>query len=176
MPVLGKTARVARVWLAALLALLAGSPRVQCRCPDGRLKPFCLGFLFRGAALVGCGSAAKGQTASCDGCCHSPGAPPAEEAEPPCCPHCHRRQTGDTPGGASVAGPGCVRTLAQPAYVSLTPSDQGPLAGLVSAALLAPPGAPALPLSSGHGPVSGQAHLLAPPPTDLVTALQRFLI
>src|SRR5262249_34915238 len=162
MTAFGKKARVARVWLAALLALLAGSPRVQCRCPDGRLKPFCLGFLFRGAALVGCRSAAQGQPAPHDGCCHSPGAPPAHQAAPPRSPRRHRGHPVDPSGGASVAGPGCLRTPAAPADLSLTPSEQGPLPDLASAPLLAPPGAPALPFSSGHGPVSGQAHLLAP--------------
>lgn len=34
------------IWATAVSTLLAGMPHLQCRCPDGRIKPFCLSILF----------------------------------------------------------------------------------------------------------------------------------
>src|SRR5262245_60186384 len=86
MAALGKKARVAHVWLTALLTLFAGLPRVQCRCPDGRVKPFCLGPCVRADGSPGCCCAGAGTPAAC---CAAETSTPAEDAEPPCCACAH---------------------------------------------------------------------------------------
>ena len=40
---LKKTAISGLVWLTALSTLMAGSPHLSCRCPDGSIKIFCFG-------------------------------------------------------------------------------------------------------------------------------------
>jgi hypothetical protein len=163
MATLGKKARVAHVCLAALLALLAGAPRVQCRCPDGRFKPFCLGFLFHNAGPAGC--------------CGATGPYPSQatqepEAAPPCCcagSHDVPVKAAENP--CHVDGAGCVRTLTQAGDFAPAPSEKETAAPTVAAPLFAP--AAFAPLPAERGLLSWQAHLLAPPPTDLITVLQR---
>ena len=36
---------VAHVWLTAFMTLIVSTPHFDCRCPDGRIKPFCLALL-----------------------------------------------------------------------------------------------------------------------------------
>jgi hypothetical protein len=62
------------VWATAVSTLLAGSPRLDCRCPDGRVKPFCLSILFQSACCDGscCSEATRdgnGQATTKPSCC-----------------------------------------------------------------------------------------------------------
>src|SRR5215475_7170923 len=59
MKIVRKTALVGQVWLTAAMTLIAGVPHFSCRCPDGHVKPFCLGL-------------APGGRACCDRPCCSP--------------------------------------------------------------------------------------------------------
>ena len=171
-----KKARAARVWLTALLTLIAGSPRVQCRCPDGRLKPFCLAFLYRDAEGAGCCCGAKGQAASSGSCCQAPGAPSTPEADCPCCAHCCRQPAGEEPGAGRLGAPCCAKTLTPSSDLALTPSATGAEADATSTAALSSPEPCGSPLPEERGLLAWQAHLLAPPPTDLLALLQRLTI
>ena len=174
MATLAKTARAAHILLTALLTLLAGSPRVQCRCPDGTLKPFCLSFLFRTSALACC--CAEESPASRGRCCGASLAAPTGAAECACCAHRGRPRTDETPDGAAIGGPSCVKTLVGSDNLAPTPSETCALTDLVWGDALSPPEPTALTSISDHALIRGQSHFLAPPPTDLVTVLQRFLI
>lgn len=166
----GKKARVAHVWLTALLTLVSGIPHVQCRCPSGRLKPFCLSFPFRSGASASCCCAAGGSSSG--SCCLAPDSPPAGETVPTCCNHAHGRRARE---GSRAGASCCSRTLASPGEFTPSPSVTRPTAepGWVAAL---PSLGPAGVLPHERGLLSWQAHLLAPPPADLVTVLQRLTI
>lgn len=92
--------------VAAFMAVTAGVPRVQCVCPDGRVKFFCLG-----RSASGC-------------CCSASSAPTSAEANPRCClaacgsltPRTHAApESPPAPADEGEIGPvktcGCVRTV-----------------------------------------------------------------
>src|SRR5687767_4870311 len=57
------------VWATAATTLLASTPHVRCRCPDGSLKPVCFSFL----------------TSTTSNCCGQHGHD--KEEVPACCQH-----------------------------------------------------------------------------------------
>lgn len=173
-----KKARVALVWLTALLTLFAGAPHVQCRCPSGRLKPFCLGFLFHNPAGGTCCCA--GEAPDSGGCCVAPDALPAPRAGTKCCacgPHTRGGQVGEA-GAIRIQAnaPCCFKTLVTPADFAPAPSEPGPAPAASTVADLRSLWAPGVGLAGDRGLLSWQAHLLAPPPTDLIITLQRLTI
>ncbi len=172
-----QTALVAQVWVTAVMTLVAGLPHFDCRCPDGRVKPFCLSFAFE---TSGC---------CCSGTCCSPteesanrsgyGTTPARQAKKaPCCSRHRGPETSELPSanGCRAGGSGCVRTLTQPQDVACAPSQATGRADV--AALVAVPASVsfvhALP-AAAHNQPSWETHSLAPP-VDLVTVLQHLLI
>ncbi len=168
MGLVARTAWVAHVWLTAVMTLVAGLPHFDCWCPNGQLKPFCLGHP---AAASGC---------CCGGgCCRRAGdTPPGRRAkERSCCGRRHR------PGGrntltarAEVRHPGCSKALAR-SEVCTPPRVKAAVEQDRTVAALLPPaldGASSL-VPRADARASWQVHLLAPP-TDLVTLLQHLLI
>ncbi len=171
----GEKARVALVCLTALMTLVAGSPHVQCRCPDGRLKPFCLVSFSRAADSAGCCCGTEGPS-SRGRCCLAPGTTPARKASS-CCGHSHgRRQRATADGTDRVQGVCCTRTMVPSGDLALAPSAPEPSTDPTSVVLFSSPAASAAVLPSEGRLLSWQAHLLAPPPTDLITLLQRLTI
>jgi hypothetical protein len=168
----GKTLQSGFVWLTALLTLVAGSPHVQCRCPNGRIKPFCLGFLFQGGATGGC--CAADAPSSWSSCCAGPHAARTEKDIPSCCSCCssaEERAESET----CVHAAGCTRTLTGPVEFVAASGDAGGALALLGVAFLSPAAFAPIP-SEDQGLPSWQGHSLAPPPTDLVTVLQRLTI
>jgi len=73
------------VSLTAAMTLVAGLPRLECRCPDGHVKPVCLS-LFIGSSGCCCGGSccvARGES----GCCAADKTAPAKSRT---CPHCSK--------------------------------------------------------------------------------------
>jgi hypothetical protein len=68
MYLLGATLTKALATLAAIMTVTAGLPRVQCRCPDGRIKLFC-----------------QGNPSSPAGCCCAAGDSSSPEVKTCCC-------------------------------------------------------------------------------------------
>lgn len=91
------TISVALCWALAASTLLAGSPHVDCRCPDGRIKPFCLSIFF--------------QTACCveDSCC------PAQDqhalGKSCCCQSCHPNRSEPSADSGQVRSEGCSKKI-----------------------------------------------------------------
>ena len=175
---LGRRLWVAQVWLAAVMLPVASLPHFCCICPDGHVKPFCLGLASKesGCCCGGscCGSAPRG------GDCCNPSPTTKPRAEPRCCccqshPEQATQPTADA--GHQLGGLACQKTLIRTDLVAV-PDEQahprvsaGPITWLsvTPTALLLPP------------PRWEPAHLCwqtyeLPPPTDLVIALQRFII
>jgi len=67
MHVLGANLRPALVCVTAVMTLVAGTPHVDCRCPDGRRKPYCLGTTTSGRSCC-CGGTCCPNTSG-KGCC-----------------------------------------------------------------------------------------------------------
>jgi hypothetical protein len=152
------------------MTAVASTPHFTCRCPDGHIKQFCLGSIFQ-------------QDASCCGreCCaaardvageRDTGAP--GESCPYCNGHTRRPAPSRTAHEASFTGTCCTKTLAAPK--AATPSHGPARAGkdMTVAALV--PAHAELSRSSPCEPTLFRADHQRPPPTDLITSLQRLVI
>ncbi len=157
MRILRRTFVAATVWLTAVTTVVADLPHLECRCPDGRVKPFCLAAVAPGCCCAG----------SC--CQTTAGTAPVRKA---CCSQSHR----SSDRGPSARSTGCTKSPAPapaPALEAATavqaPVDMGVVflpADLSSALLWGRPVKEA---------VAWLAHPPAPP-ADLVTRLARLLI
>jgi hypothetical protein len=174
-----RAAQAGFVWLTAVTTLFAGVSPFACICPNGRHKPFCLGI---SSTRTGCCCGACGSSSS-EGkccCCQSQGATPYGQAEQTCC--CENRGQPGTDSDTStpsIQGNGrcCQKTLARDERVGVSPavdSHKQNRAGGFSVPLPPLVVVPSPPMA-GRYPFSWQSYEL-PPPTDLVIALQHFLI
>src|SRR5438046_1023049 len=94
--------------LIAIATLIAGSPHIHCRCPDGRVKFFCLSF-------------ARQNSCCCAGrCCSAPrqGEGCAQLApHSSCCAPRHEPSRSETPAAdpaPRVEAASCLKSLVQP--------------------------------------------------------------
>jgi hypothetical protein len=176
---LGKAISVGLVWLATGLTLFAGVPFFSCVCPDGAVKPVCMGGSSDTAGCCCGGGCCTSPDA--ESCCRGQGTPHAANSTPKsCCAGGHDDgcKPSSSEAGAALRGSCCVRTLerqeallftqggspAQPAFSdhSLPVATVPPLTTLATPRCVA-----ALAL--------GPAHCLSPPP-DLLALLQHLLI
>lgn len=176
MPAFGRITWIGQVWLTAVLTLVAGVPRLECRCPNGNIKPFCLGST-RNSSGCCCGGACYSSTPGRECCCQAPMQVAAEETQiGSCC--CHQNQeTSRLPSDhPKVGNCGCTRSLAQLKVVTLSPGKQVVGKDLTVRVILPPQTNGAFCLAVRvTGRRHGQMHPLAPP-TDLVTQHQRLVI
>jgi hypothetical protein len=154
--------------MTAVAVLLAGFPHYHCRCPDGRLKLLCFGW-------------AIGKDCCCAGpCCPAPSrAAPVKPAKKACCCcHAHPGPDGnDADSHPRVASPGCQKTVVPADFVAVAVTPKVALDGPAAGPFLLPPSLPLPLLTSDAGrPVFTWESYRAPPPTNLVIALQHFVI
>jgi hypothetical protein len=156
MGTISKVVRVGLVWSALLMTPIAATPRVDCLCPDGHVRPFCLGLFAPPSAC-------------CGGRQGSSGGAPAKRAA--CC---RGRNLGNSPAGSRIAGTPCTKTLVAGKLQSVPPTSaaaQDETTALVLAPVPVSSGVPASPECR----LSRHRHRL-PPPTDLVISLQHLTI
>jgi hypothetical protein len=173
----GKIAWIGHIWLTALMTLVAGMPHFACRCPDGNVKPVCMGTLSAksGCCCSGtCCSSFEGDTC----CCGAQSRIAADQVQTgfQCCQH-QDRQTKESRGNRPEVGHNsCTKTLAPSVLLTVSHGKTTIAKPLTDGALLPAQAVTVLSLTTMVGARSAwQAHQIAPP-TDLVTALQRFLI
>lgn len=152
-------------WLVLLLTPLTGVPHFVCRCPNGRVKPYCLGCVSKTTGCCcGCSCCRRSSDAKrC--CCHAGGASSTQcpSAEPSPDSHC------------SAGRSGCTKTLAEQAVFTPRGEQTARDVSLDEATLPASL-VPLNPLiKGGKDGSSHPGHSLAPP-VDLVTLLGRLLI
>ncbi len=169
------------VWLAVAMTVVAGVPHSSCRCPDGRIKPFCSGSTGKkgGCCCDGECCCAKAGTACCckksdseepqgatGSCCGQRGS---------CCGH-HGQSATNAPANVlpAVTGSCCTRTLVQPEVSTFLSPERMVVKDVALGALLAVPLAPLWDAPSE--PWAFRQEHQRPPPTDLLTTLQRLLI
>jgi hypothetical protein len=193
---LRKTVTASLVWATAVSSLFGSSLHFTCRCPDGTVKPFCTG---QGSSESSCCCNGKCcSTSDGGGCCCKSSSPEGEKKNAPSC--CHQSKP-DTSSKAVAPRSGedsaqktaldprslaadrltisrtcCQKTMAQSESQTLVRPVTKPIEHLELGLALLPP------LNIGFhvpSPLRGrdcwQVYGL-PPPTDLLTLLQRFLI
>jgi hypothetical protein len=148
------------IWLTAVMVLIAGSPYVSCRCPDGHRKLFCFNSP---AQLNGCCGDSR--------CCISP------EEKPPCCRKHENQDDIRSSACCRMDGAKCSKILTPSALVATnnTPPPAGdatavqPLAFSLSSHLILAP------LGLARSPRCWWDHH-SPPPADLVVTLRHLLV
>ncbi len=193
---LRKTCLAVLVWVTAASTLVAGIPHFVCRCPDGQASrhpgspaeesPGC-------CCCKCCGSTNAAESDSGEGT--FPDAPKVSTVS--CCGQSNRQQPGNPVNGSTtdpgssktakengskqtqsfgVDGSGCQKKLVQPKALSLTEYQKKAGEELPSPTPLlleVPADSSSPPFGSGQ---TSWAVSRFPPPTDLVTLLQRFTI
>jgi len=90
-------------WLVVLLTPLTGVPHFVCRCPNGRVKPYCLGLASKATGCC-CGCACCRRVTDGRRCCCCTGGASSVQ----------RPSTEPSPDGlGSVEKSGCSKTLAE---------------------------------------------------------------
>jgi hypothetical protein len=152
---LKKSAISGVIWLTAVSTLVAGSPHLTCRCPDGSIKLFCIA---RSTSITPSGSGHKS-------CCAT------GSTQHPCCqenPVARVRQNGDGPALTALC---CQKNLVQP-EAAVAQGPDAPLHVLLTIPLDSFTFLPAVPSlthrESTYRPESS--------PVDLLLVLQHFLI
>jgi hypothetical protein len=177
MRTLGRAALTGLVWLTAGMTLLAGVPHFDCRCPTGRVKPFCVGFTWeKSSCCCGGGCCSSNHNGAC--CCRGKKPPTGGNAKNwSCCKQHTAPNGGPRPEGRPVANSSCcVKTLAQQGLLAPGPAKETRSKDFgVRAAVAAQPTTFYIPAGLSPSRLPCSLHLLAPP-ADLVTLLQRFLI
>ena len=170
----GRTTWAVFGWLTAVMTLVASLPHFQCQCPNGSIKPFCFGVFCsstgcccnnvcsggpKGFCRSGRGAAlGKGRAACC--CSHS-GSPSA---------------SGSASGKPQVQATGCQKSLAQQEHF-VTSAFAKVTHNRVAFDSIVPAFTTFSRLDTARTLAAKQGlHSAAPPPTDLVIVLQRFLI
>jgi hypothetical protein len=173
---LRRTVLVSLVWLTAAMTLVAGSPHFDCLCPNGHHKPFCLGSLLWTASC--CCRGVSPAAAPTPSCCRQVHGPVRQTSGSCCCHRAQRRQLANASAPVGhIEGPCCQKTLTQAEYLPTSPSEPTARDGFVGKHIDL---APALFLLTALPPVpDARLSWLSydlPPPTDLVTTLQRLTI
>lgn len=153
-------------WLVVLLTPLTGIPHFVCRCPNGRTKPYCLGFVSKTTGCC-CGCAccrrhADAKRCCCQGSCASSASRSFEES------------ASSTHG--SVEKTGCSKMPAEQAVFASRRVEQTSWNVSLDETTLPACRVPLAPRTKvGKGGTLPSGHSLAPP-ADLVTLLGRLLI
>jgi hypothetical protein len=172
------------------MTLLDGVSHVECRCPNGQFKLFCFGSSSESNGCC-CGSSGSSGSCCCGGTDSAPSSKPKKQKS--CCQSevpsqveesCPRpRECRNTTssklasGHAQVQGEGCQKKLVKAESVVVTPTEFASRNHLCAEMSLSTPQSfldLCLPIQR-FCQLSWQSHQI-PPPTDLVIALQHFLI
>jgi len=167
----GSITRAAFLWLTAVMTLIAGLPHFRCQCPNDSVKPFCFGFACSASGGC-CGNACPSAPKDAR---HARAAAPAGKHKASCC--CCNAQAQHARGRADdtprAQNRGCVKSWAQ--HQNFVPS-RPVTADRDAGGSFAVAGIAVYPNPARIQAAADLAHLLAPPPSDLVIVLQRFLI
>jgi hypothetical protein len=160
--------------ITTAMAVVTGLPHYHCRCPDGRVKLFCLGFPLASGCCCGSSCSKSGQPtpSASEGECQ------AGLAHQSCCLVTEQSEQGaDRPGVPATAEGGngaCVKTLAPPSVVGSNGERcLGDRLAVVSFA------SPDIIDTEAPHPTRCAVRVWSPPPVpppDLVTVLHRLVI
>ena len=172
MSAVSRIAWIGQAWLTAAMTLVSGIPHFACRCPDGDFKPFCIGAV---SATSGCCCNSNCCSSADGSCCRAHGRRAADQIQAQSCCRHQSRQSSNSPGNQQAIKAGSCAKAPVSSGVSISHSKTTLGKELTARAFPAPQDVAVLDLQTMTGCSSWQAHQL-PPPTDLVTTLQHFLI
>jgi hypothetical protein len=173
---LRQTLRAGSACLAALMTLVSGAPHLDCICPDGHIKSFCLSLVWGQSACCGgecCPASAPG---GC--CCQAKGADSVSHHGVRAC--CRRGAQHPADSAANPHGQltttCCKKTLAGTDTTAVSPRVDVRSHHL-AVALVPGVSAPQVSgLPSAEDPAFCRHSYSLPPPTDRVVAFQHFII
>jgi hypothetical protein len=172
--------RVALAWLTATTLLVAATPHFRCVCPNGQVKRFCLNLPSGPTGCCCGGSCCAGSQGG--QCCCQAGSGAVDQSgsgRATCCARQGQREARQPAGpDGHLRGACCTKTPASDFLAITSAPETGPESPSASpASFVAPASATFTSVVACWGPcrLSWQSHEL-PPPTDLVTALQRLTI
>jgi hypothetical protein len=158
------------VWLTAAMTVAAGVPHTTCGCPDGGVKSPCFGPPAQNYGCC-CGGECCGQKAQTS-CCEKSNS----DSESAGCRGHHAKLAPKVAAKTERAftATGCKRTLVQPEAATPPRLEKPVLTDVTVGTFL---GSVHAPVWDGPStPCGFRREHQRPPPTDLLTALQRLLI
>ena len=188
-----KTAMILLVWVTSASTLLAGIPRLECGCPGGKVqsggpgpsakeRTCCCGKSCPTKASANWSGPSEGQaqkkTSCCGGMAEQQGqGQPGDKGTSSKGSQKERTQTPGKSGKQLLAGTnGCQKTLVQPEQQSLSRAETNDRQALATGLFFSSASAPAFFLTGPALVRNSWEVFLLPPPTDLVTLLQRLTI
>src|SRR5947209_20004548 len=165
---LRKTVTAVTVWLTAAMTAVAATPHFSCRCADGSVKPFCLGW---GGDL----------TAGCCGycCCTAHHNRHAGRQAKAACPHCRGKAARTSPSKKTTTRLDqacCTKTTAQPAALTASAVKAKVARDLTPGPFSAAHAVQVRGLSAARAVRTSRPTDQSPPPTDRVVVLQHLII
>lgn len=163
--------------MTAIMTLIAGTPHFVCSCPNGRIKPFCLTL---SSGKIGC----------CDGSCCSASQEgdekgfaahaslPAAGIQKNCC-SCKDHQEkakNESRTDGQLGNERCQRTFVLGIVAVPAVSVKAPVQDSETHLFVRAPETPMAQEGFGACDCPFANHCHWPPPSDLITVLQRFLI
>lgn len=195
---LRKTATALLVWATAVSSLIGSSSHFTCRCPDGTVKPFCSGQATSQSSCCCngkcCCSTIDGGSCCCKGsssagpkkrnapsCCHQGRPETSSEAVAPRSGEKSTQETSPDPRRGdserlTISRTCCQKTLVQAEGQTLVRPLTKPIEHLELGLAFLPPLNIGSYVPSSLRVRNGWQVYGLPPPTDLLTLLQRFLI
>jgi hypothetical protein len=175
MQYLRKTGLALLVSLTAISTLIAGMPHWVCLCPNGQVKPFCLSSPSKTAKCC-CNGSCCGSEAGTEKTCQSGSSGP--KAEGGCCSAQHEDdETGAAPGAGFTAQRNCcTKTLVLSETQLFSEAKVVSSSGVDFLKLATPEAGISHFLSVPEAPNTPWEVFRVPPPTDLITVLQRLTI
>ncbi len=166
-----RLATIVLVWATASSTLLASTPYYVCRCPDGTIKTHFVGFISPDASCCSTNCCAVGTKEK--SCCQT--GKKKQAAKPINCAQANNAHSGNKEGSPSIAQIPCQKTLVQPDERALCRMEVNAESD-VPVALLPVTAASTLDLFGVDYEITLWRIDKGPPPTDLVTTLQRLTI
>lgn len=172
MALIGRILWAGCVWLTALLTLVAGFPFLECHCPNGQVKPFCIGSVARSSASGCCCGGSCCLSTNGDKCCQ---ASDVNETST-CCKNPTPASPGDSPNGYRADTSCCVKTLAASRGPWLLLQESVATSNLTSVSNFDCPVLTAVVELPTNLPVRNWQMHFSSPPCNRVTLLQRLII
>ena len=165
------------VWATTASVLLANTPHFECRCPDGTVKPICLGSATAASPSC-CGSSPCCSGDKDNGSCCSHSRPEQPKTKKPCCnqkKNQDRRRLKTGKNDPVFESNCCQKTLAQSVNPPLSEPKTRPANTLSDDARTAVVSSIGIMIPTSAVQSDWQITFL-PPPTDLVSTCQRLTI
>ena len=165
------------IWLTAIMTLLAATPHFICHCPNGRTKLLCLTFSSEKTGCCDGSCCSASQEGDDKGLAAHASLPAAGIKKNCCCCKDHQENSKDeSRTDAKLGNERCQRAFVEGIVAVAAPSVETPVKDLTAHLFVLAPETTMAQEGFGTCDCLFANHCHWPPPTDLITVLQRFLI